>query len=42
MSRVEQPSSKQVAMTAAISGGNPGSLYSSLKRAMVVSQPLAF
>ena len=42
MSRVEQPSSKQVAMTAAISVGNPGSLYSSLNRAMVVSQPLAF
>jgi len=27
MSRLEQPSSKHVAMTAAISGGNPGSLY---------------
>jgi hypothetical protein len=42
MSRVEQPSSKHVAMTAAISGGNPGRFYSSLKKATVVSQPLAF
>jgi len=29
-------------MTAAISGGSPDSLYSSLKSATVVSQPLAF
>src|SRR5882724_7746701 len=42
MSRVEQPSSKDEAMIAAISGGSPGSLYSSLKSAIVDSHPRTF
>src|SRR6267142_2402319 len=42
MSNVEQPSSKDEAMIAAISGGSPGSLYSSLNSAIVVSHPRTF
>src|SRR5215510_4782239 len=42
MSKVEHPSSKQVAIVAAASGGIPGSLYSSVKSAGVVSQTRAF